>query len=666
MQKSHQLVAIMFTDIVGFTAMMQHDEEQAVTALKRFNNLLENLVSEYHGEITNYYGDGALCIFSSATETVKCAREFQGKLIVDSEVPVRIGIHIGEVTYENGKAIGDGINVASRIQSLGQKNTILFSAEIQDKIKNNTEFRSVSLGTFEFKNVDKPIEVYALSNEGLHVPKRRNLEGKFKKKHIIKTITITIFSIIFLIVIYFLFYPSIKIKPDKSIAVLSFTDISPVHDQEYIGDGIAEAIITSLSHIKDLKVIGRTSSFSFKGKNSDLVTIGKILHVGVILEGSVQKIGNQIRITTQLIRASDGMEIWSDKYDRKLDEMFDVQDEIAERITEQIQVNLTPNERKMILSGSRTKTNIYDDYMMGQFYRYKLTKSSIDSALYFFTEVLKKDSNYAPAYAGVANVWSIRMQQGLSPFKEAEIKMKQSAFRAKALDSTIADVHYTLSVYFWHTWDWPNLRKEAKEAISINPNCASCLSSYSHFLSILDPAEQSEAYSLKAMELEPLNSFYKALYCMTLLYNRKYDEAVRILEKNLKITPDDIQTITTLKTAYHLNHQYFEAIQTWKKSFKLNGDYKADSILTVGYNEGGYNKALQQLAEYYIKKSQRPWSIGTLYTRAGMKNEALEWLQKAYEAHDSNMPYLKVDPIFDILRDDPRYSALLKKMNLAN
>jgi TolB-like protein/tetratricopeptide (TPR) repeat protein len=660
----------MFTDIVGFTAMLQHNEEQAVTAIKRHNNLIENLAAVYHGEITNYYGDGCLCIFSSATEAVQCAREFQRELQTGSAVPVRIGIHIGEVFYENGKALGDGINVTSRIQSLGQANTIFFSAEIQDKIKNNAEFKSISLGIFEFKDVDRPLEVFALANEGLFVPKKSRLGGKLTKKNILKRNVILILSIILIILSAFLVYRNYSLKKisitNKSIAILSFVDLSPNHDQEYLGDGIAEAIITSLSHIKDFKVIGRTSSFSFKGKNMDLVTIGKMLSVGIILEGSVQKIGEQVRITAQLIKASDGAHIWSESYKRKLDETFDVQDEISQRITEQIQVNLTDREKNMLVSATTTKTGIYEDYLKGQYYAFKLTPWGIDSAFYFFNKVLRKDPNYAPAYAGLAVLWGVRMQQGISQFKEAEPKMKEAALRAKELDSTLAEVHYMLAGYAWQIWDWSNLRKEMEQAILINPNYALAHATYSNFLYVLGHPEESEVHSLKAIELEPINSLYKALYCMNLMYVRKYDKAVRILENNLKITPEDEQTLTTLKTAYHLNHQYFEAIQVWKKSFELKGDHEAESVLTGGYNEGGYKKALQRLAEFYIKKSKRPWSIATLYTRAGIKNEALEWLQKANEVHDSNMPYLKVDPIFDILKEDPRYDELLQKMNLPN
>ena len=186
MQPTRRLAAILFTDIVGYTAMMQRDEQTAVSITKRYVSVLKQFVISHGGEILNDYGDGCLCSFSSATGAIRCAIEIQEQLRNEPIVPLRIGMHIGEILFEEGKIFGDGVNVASRIQSLGQANTILFSKEIFDKLKNQAAFKSVSLGRFEFKNVDEPMEVFALANEGLMVPKKEDLSGKLKtaaRKH---------------------------------------------------------------------------------------------------------------------------------------------------------------------------------------------------------------------------------------------------------------------------------------------------------------------------------------------------------------------------------------------------------------------------------------------------------------------------------------------------
>ena len=310
MSQSRQLAAIMFTDIVGYTAMMQQNEEKAVAVIKHFNSALEKWVINFNGQVLNYYGDGSLCIFSSATDAVNCSLAVQKDLKAEPVVPLRIGLHIGEVFFEDAKALRDGVNVASRVQSLGQENTILVSEEIYDKIKNNPSIIAKSLGHFDFKNVGKSMEVFALTNEGLFVPQRKKMQGKLKKKNVQRRNTIAALLLLIIVAAIFFIYKNSFNKndkvSDKSIAVLPFADMSAGKDQEYFSDGLSEELINLLAKIPKLKVIGRTSSFSFKGKNEDLRSIAQKLGVSNILEGSVRKDGNKIRVTAQLIRAGDG------------------------------------------------------------------------------------------------------------------------------------------------------------------------------------------------------------------------------------------------------------------------------------------------------------------------------------------------------------------------
>src|SRR5688572_2469482 len=230
MNQARQLAAIMYTDIVGYTAMMQANEQKAVAVIKHYNSTLEKLAQQFNGQVLNYYGDGSLCIFPSATDALNCSLALQKELKNEPAVPLRIGLHVGEVFFEDAKALGDGVNVASRVQSLGQENTILISGEIHDKIKNNDSIRTVSLGHFEFKNVGKSMEVFALTNEGLSVPHRKKMEGKLKKKNFRKRNGIAVLSFIILVVaaffIYKNFFAKIEKAADKSIAVLPFVDMS--------------------------------------------------------------------------------------------------------------------------------------------------------------------------------------------------------------------------------------------------------------------------------------------------------------------------------------------------------------------------------------------------------------------------------------------------------
>ncbi|MDX2048221.1 MAG: adenylate/guanylate cyclase domain-containing protein, partial [Chitinophagaceae bacterium] len=327
MPQSRQLAAILFTDIAGYTAIMQQDEQRAIKLVKRHRVVLEKAVSDYEGDVIEYFGDGSLCIFSSVTEAMHCALQIQQQLKTDPIVPLRIGLHIGEIVIEDGKVMGDGVNLASRIQSLGKAGSILFSKEIFDKIRNHHEFQTIRLGRFQLKNVAEPMEVFALANDGLAVPGKEEIEGRLKDiaqktSGPIPVKWIALVAAALLIIISAFFLPGLLSKKssftgkEKSIAVLPFENIGNDTLQEYFSDGITEDIITQLSKIAGLKVISRTSVMQYKGSNKNIKEIAGELNVAAILEGSVRKEGNNVRITAQLIDANADRHIWAEQYDR--------------------------------------------------------------------------------------------------------------------------------------------------------------------------------------------------------------------------------------------------------------------------------------------------------------------------------------------------------------
>jgi len=292
------LAAIMFTDIVGYTAMMGNNERLAITTVTHHKKIIEQSVSKFNGNLINFYGDGSLSIYTSATAALECAMEIQMEFKKDILVPLRIGIHIGEILIKEGNVFGDGVNIASRIESLGQSGTIMFSEDVFRKIRNNDLFKSKQLGSFEFKNVEKPMQIYALANEGFPVPKEQSITGKLKISDTKKAADD-------------INNPTKRKISDKSIAVLPFVNMSSDPEQEFFCEGISEEIINTIVQLPDLTVAGRTSSFCFKGKNEDLRSVGNTLGVSKILEGSVRKSGNRVRITAQLVEASTGFHKWS-------------------------------------------------------------------------------------------------------------------------------------------------------------------------------------------------------------------------------------------------------------------------------------------------------------------------------------------------------------------
>jgi TolB-like protein/class 3 adenylate cyclase len=408
MQHHRQLAAILFTDIVGYTSLMQRDEQGAVEAIKKHRMILESQVKNHQGEIIEYFGDGSLCIFSSATEAVRCAMQIQNEMKAEPVIPLRIGIHIGEIFFEDKRVMGDGVNLASRIQSLGEAGSVLFSKEIADKIRNHQEFKTESLGFFGLKNVDEPMEIFALSNPGITVPKKEKMssrmplgEAKIKHGNAYKWIGALLVIIVAIIVWYYNRTTAMRAftGKDKSIAVLPFSNISNDSLQNYFSDGITEEIITQLSKIADLKVISRTSVMQYKNTQKNIRQIAKELGVSTVLEGSVRRDGNTVRITAQLIDAGTDKHIWSEKYDGNANEIFAIQTNVAQEIAREMNATLTVEESKRLGKKPTASVAAYEEYL-------KANQVPFSQAEGLLLSALKKDSTFAPAWARLAYVYS--------------------------------------------------------------------------------------------------------------------------------------------------------------------------------------------------------------------------------------------------------------------
>ncbi len=370
------LAAILFTDIVGYTSMMQHDEQQAIDAIKHHKKVLEKNVAAYNGEVLDYYGDGSLSVFRSATDAANCALQVQQELRMPPVVPLRIGLHIGEILFEEGNPFGNGVNVASRIQSMGVANSVLLSKEIVDKIRNHSNFKILSLGIYEFKNVEEPMEVFALANEGLVVPTKDEMkkEGKLKKETgpykgsslkkviLVASVALLVLSLLFFLYARFIYKPPFPNK-DNSIAVLYFNNMSGDPKEEYFSDGITEEIITRLSMIEGLRVKSRTSVLQYKGKAKSIKQIAKELGVSNILEGSIRRQGNYLRVTAQLINAQTDEHIWSFSDNKLLQDIFQVQSDIAHQIASKFQIEISPATHKMLEKPLTNSTEAYDKYL---------------------------------------------------------------------------------------------------------------------------------------------------------------------------------------------------------------------------------------------------------------------------------------------------------------
>ncbi|MBL7870659.1 MAG: hypothetical protein JNM78_03535 [Cyclobacteriaceae bacterium] len=666
MSESRQLAAIMFSDIVGYTHMMQADEKKTVMVIKHYNATLEKLVNQYKGRVLNYYGDGTLCIFPSATDAIYCSLEVQKELKNEPLVPLRIGLHIGEVFFEDSKALGDGVNVASRVQSLGQENTILISGEIHDKIKNNDSISTISLGYFDLKNVGNPMEIFALTNDGLFIPQRKNIVGKLKKKNTTKrNIFVGSLLIVLILAVLFTLKNSAPESIDKSIAVLPFVDMSPDKDQEYLGDGIAEEIITTLSGLKDLKVIGRTSSFQFKGEKLDLREIGEKLNVGTILEGSIQKSGNKIRITAQLIRAKDHSHLWSQKFDREMVDIFRIQDEIATAITELLKISLSLSENQQLIK-SQTSPETYTLYLKGLYaYRENKFEQSID----YNTQAISIDSTYALPYAyiALAKTWIINHNKDYKntlAFKDAE-GFAQYAIR---LSPQLAEGYSAIALLAWTIErNFIKAKTNFEKSIQQDPNSSLLKNRYAYFLTWMGDFDKAKELASDAINSDPVDYNGYLVLSMANQYTGDLIKAKEYITEGIRLFPDNKQFRNLMIYNEFLQGHYVEVIQECNLILNTNEELNETLLaqLCIAFYKTNKmkesNSILKYLQKFPNEKNDSNYYSAVIYASRNQYDSCILWLQKSIEKPENSFKLFKIDPAFDSLKGAPAYGKLYQQ-----
>jgi len=453
-----------------------------------------------------------------------------------------------------------------------------------------------------------------------------------------------------------------------SIAVLPFVDMSPGKDQEYFADGMSEELLNLLAQLPKLHVIARTSSFSFKGKEADIATIARTLNVAHVLEGSVRKSGDTVRITVQLIRASDSSHLWSQTYDRQLNDVFKVQDEIARAVVAALQVKLLPAERERLAAAPTVNAEAYDAYLKGLYHWYRLTREDLDTAEHFFELALAKDPGYARAYAGIGLLWMGRQQMGFVSPAEAAPKANAAALRAVELDDTLADAHYALAVVStWANWDWPAAEREFRRAIQLNPGFADAHAYYAHLLNILRRPDEAMLEASRSLELDPFNGLFKSLYGVDLLFVHRFDEAIAQCDAALATNPTDGVALACLFSARHHKREYKQALAVANRYASAVGYSEVTTLLAQATAAADYSATMRKVADALAARSRKtfvlPWDVASWYAYAGDKDLCLKWLERAYEVRDPNLPYLWF-PDFDFVRSDPRFRDLLLRMKL--
>ena len=405
MSQTRQLAAIMFTDIVGYTALMGKDEQRAFDLLNKNRQIQKPIIEEFNGNWIKELGDGVMASFNTVSDAVNAAIKIQQACNVDKEFQLRIGIHQGEVVMEQNDMFGDAVNIASRIQSIASPGSIFVSEVVHHNVSNKNDILTEFVKTENLKNVREPVRIYRIKFDGASPFPHRPFKSIKRKNFVFIFLGIAVLTLIG----YFVFQNSKKANVtapnneivDRSIAVLPFENRSNDKEQEYFSDGLSEELINVLSKIPELKVIGRTSSFAFKGKNEDLRAIGQQLDVAHLLEGSVQKEGNKIRVTATLINALNGKTVWTEAYDRNLDNIFALQDEIAQTVVQQLKLKLLQFPSTNV-SGTGN-VDAYNLVLQGNYFYDKLDKENVAKAVDFYRQALKIDSTDARTWAKLAD-----------------------------------------------------------------------------------------------------------------------------------------------------------------------------------------------------------------------------------------------------------------------
>jgi TolB-like protein/class 3 adenylate cyclase/Tfp pilus assembly protein PilF len=639
MSKSRQLAAIMFADIVGYTAMMQEDEELAFELRSKLKDKLEDEVRNHGGRILEFKGDGALCSFNSAIEGVRAALGLQLAMQTPPLVPLRIGMHTGDVVVENDSIYGDGVNIASRMESFAVPGSIFISGKVYDDIKNQKDIQTVSLGKYELKNVKEEVDIYAISNPGLQVPELHSLAGKGRK------------------------------ILQKSVMVLPFVNMSAEAEQEYFSDGLTEELILNLSRINDIRVISRTTSMQYKGTTKDVKTIGNETGVSYLVEGSVRKYKDDLRITAQFIDANRDTHLWAETYRGSMEDVFDIQEKVSGKIVDALRMQLSHKERQTLQKRFTEDSEAYQLYLQGRFFWNKRDEEGLNIAIRYFEEALKRDPNYALAWAGLADSYSLMGEY--TNISRREFYPKQMAAISKALeiDDHLAEAHVSLAIsQMLNEWDWTNSEREFKIGLDLNPNYATGHHWYSQWLLYHGRFDEALNEISLAIELDPVSQGILKDKGIHYYYHRDYDQAIdtglRVLELNSRFAPAH----RLLSLAYAGKGLFNKAIGANQKWGELTRNkIKTEVSLVQIYAASGLKSQAARMIRNIESGDLGANDIrgmALVYSALGENDMAFRWLEKSYEKHEESLCNIRIDPKLDPLRSDERYLPLVKRIGL--
>ncbi len=626
----------MFTDMVGYTRISQVNESLAVELLHELQELVRHCLTTHGGAEVKEVGDGFLVEFKSALDAVDCAVELQDKIGRRNELThprrkleLRIGIHVGDVVHERRDIYGDAVNLASRIQEAAEPGGTCISQQVYDQVRNKTELAFERMGDVKLKNVDVPLGLYRVKAPGGPRP-----EGARES------------------------------NPRERLGVLPFLNISPDPNDDYFADGLTEEIISRLSQIRNLKVVARTSMMSYKGKrDKKLSEIARELGVGSLIEGSVRKAGNKVRISVQLIDALSEERLWSSNYDGSLDDIFGIQSDVASKVARSLSTGV------FSVAPKRETDDIeaYVLYLKAMHLSYDTSEATLRERVSLLEGATAKDPSFARAYAELAGAWQMLGSSGYHDFAAAAVEADAAAARALELDPGLAEAHAAMSGVHQMFDRFEGALAEAEAAVRINPN----LSQAYMTLGVLDAVSGSKPGALamfrRAYELDPLSFHPAEMLVSAACHAGGYAEARKVLERMVELKPKDPKTYLLFADYYMAKKEFEEAQRMVDSASGLSPGEPTvllASALLFGVS-GKRREALRALGRIMANENESYRLLGTLWVRAalGDLDEAFAALMRLAETH--SWPFdITVDPLYSRMRKDSKFEEFRRKVGI--
>jgi len=685
---------VLFIDIVGYSKLLINEQSEQHETLKGIVRGAEQFKkAEAEGKLLRLpTGDGGALVFRNSPEApVLCALEISKALKSHRELRVRMGIHSGPVNEisdlnEQANIAGAGINIAQRVMDCGDAGHILLSKRVSDDLEQYPRWRPClhELGECEVKHGQK-ISIVNLYDDEVGNPKRPEKLKKTSERQMAmatvgrrsrivqrKNLVIAVAALAIASAIVLLYFTQRgshgAIAPQKSIAVLPFENLSADPGNAYFAEGIQDEILTRLSKIADLKVISRTSTQHYKSTPENLPEIAKQLGVANVLEGSVQKSGDAVRVTVQLIRALTDSHLWAESYDRKLIDTFGVESDVAQKIASSLEAKLTGSEQRAIAGRPTENSEAYQLYLKGRFFWNKRTGQDLKVALDYFQKAVAADPNYAAAYAAEGDTCMLIPLFSAGTPKEYFPKAEAATRHAIELDETTAEGHAALANLVFLEMNFTESEKEFRRAIELNPNYATAHHWFGNsLLASLGRFDEAIAEGKRSIELDPLSLINNADLGSTLMVARRYDEAIAQLQRTLALDANFYYAHWNLGEVLYYKGDLAGCIRECEKARSLEEDPEALGLLAQAYIKTGRKadglKILAELNETARRSYVRPELFAMIYAALGDKLKAIRLLEDEYQNRDGfDLTGIKVDPRLDPLRDEPRFQQLLAKV----